>query len=338
MDYEKAYKEALERAKEEFYASNSFGKGTIEYIFPELAESEDERIRKDIIVLVKDWWDRVNKDNISTKETMIAWLEKQGTPNQTSIWKHWKDGIAGNGEGKPIYLIKYGRTYSLSSCLCFECDYIELSELDKLLSEKQSGQKPADKIEPKFKVGDEIKTANEESLTITKVDEKGYWSKDLFICSFDEECIWDLVEQNPTWSEEDREYMESLLDIINGTPSLTPSEVECHKDWLKSLKNRVVLQPKQEWSKEDIQMYRNTLYYLSEPSPLKEVNGKSREQLLDWLKSIKDRYTWKPSDEQMHYLNWIANIKLGDSVVEQEVSKRLNELLEQLKKLKGEEV
>ena len=38
MDYEKAYKEALERAKEEFYASNSFGKGTIEYIFPELAE------------------------------------------------------------------------------------------------------------------------------------------------------------------------------------------------------------------------------------------------------------------------------------------------------------
>ena len=68
-----------------------------------------------------------------------AWLEKQGTPNQTSIWKHWKDGIAGNGEGELIYLVKDGNTYSLSSCLCFECDYIELSELDKL--------KPANKIE-----------------------------------------------------------------------------------------------------------------------------------------------------------------------------------------------
>lgn len=51
---------------------------------------------------------------------------------------------------------------------------------------------------PKFRVGDEIKTVNEESLTITKIDEKGYWSDDLFICNFDEECLWDLVKQKPT--------------------------------------------------------------------------------------------------------------------------------------------
>ena len=62
-------------------------------IFPELAESEDERIRKDIIVLVKDWWDRVNKDNISTKEQMLAWLEKP-KPLIKSEWTeededHW---------------------------------------------------------------------------------------------------------------------------------------------------------------------------------------------------------------------------------------------------------
>ena len=49
----------------------------------------------------------------------------------------------------------------------------------------------------KFKVGDEIITENEESLTITRIDEKGYWSNDLFICDFDEECIWDLVGQKP---------------------------------------------------------------------------------------------------------------------------------------------
>ena len=56
----------------------------------------------------------------------------------------------------------------------------------------------------------------------------------------------------------------------------------------------------------------------------------------NWLKSIKDRYIWKPSDEQMHYLSWIANIELGDSVVEQEVSKHLNELYKDLKKLREE--
>ena len=57
------------------------------------------------------------------------------------------------------------------------------------------------------------------------------------------------------------------------------------------------------------------------------------KQSIDWLKSLRHRNTWKPSDKQMHYLSWIANVKLGDSVVEQEVSKHLNELLEDLKKL-----
>lgn len=58
--------------------------------------------------------------------------------------------------------------------------------------EKQGEQKPTIII-PKFRVGDEIKTSNEESLTITKIDEKGYWSEDLFICSFEDSAKWDLV-------------------------------------------------------------------------------------------------------------------------------------------------
>lgn len=46
-------------------------------------------------------------------------------------------GIVGNGDGAPTYLIKNGTTYSLSSCIDFECDYIELSELDKLMVENE---------------------------------------------------------------------------------------------------------------------------------------------------------------------------------------------------------
>lgn len=121
---------------------------------PELKESEDEKIvdaiRKALESKIEDLGNGV------TRTACLAWLEKQGTPNQTSIWKHWKDGIAGNGEGKPIYLIKIGNTYNISSCLSVECDYIELSELDKLMLEKQGEQKPADKVEPKFNVGDYV--------------------------------------------------------------------------------------------------------------------------------------------------------------------------------------
>ena len=99
--------------------------------FPELKESEDEKIRKELLDFFKS-----REYNCSKR--FIAWLEKQGEkPNKVSIWKHWDNGIAGNSDGVLTYLTKRGTTYSLSSCLSFECDYIELSELDKLMVEKQ---------------------------------------------------------------------------------------------------------------------------------------------------------------------------------------------------------
>ena len=185
-------KEKLEEAKRLYETANADQRYVLESLFPELTESEDEKVRKSVIAIINNYVDNsntfkpkmiawlekqkpiTNKEdeevrqylirtmkrcdiNVPMVQKALAWLEKQGNkPQKTSIWKHWKDGIAGNGEGETIYLIKYGYTYSLSSCLGFECDYIELSELDKLLSEKQGEQKPADKVEPKFKVGDWI--------------------------------------------------------------------------------------------------------------------------------------------------------------------------------------
>lgn len=134
MDYEKAYKEALERAKDvyTYYCDDREQLRKIESIFPELTESEDEKIRKGIIELVKQSSEILDRKN---QERMFAWLDKHDKhdkPKKVSIWKHWKDGIAGGAEGEQIFLIKIGRVYSISSCLGCECDYIELSELDKL--------------------------------------------------------------------------------------------------------------------------------------------------------------------------------------------------------------
>lgn len=151
-------------------------------IFSELKESENERVRKSIIHLVKKSQEQggyaLHKDEA---DKMLIWLEEQcekykwtqddeqyllvcknalakyqttdrwdaniisqwleekvkpqkqaDKPKKMSIWKHWKDGIAGGAEGEQIFLTKIGRIYSISSCLGCECDYIELSELDKL--------------------------------------------------------------------------------------------------------------------------------------------------------------------------------------------------------------
>ncbi len=139
-DYEKKYKKALATAKD-CLKDGTVTRTAIDYIetiFPELKENEDERIRKAIIEFFELQDDNTTYSFIPKKD-IIAWLEKQGQESRkVSIWKHWKDGIAGNGEGEPIYLIKVGNTYNLSSCLGFECDYIELSELDNLMLEKQS--------------------------------------------------------------------------------------------------------------------------------------------------------------------------------------------------------
>ena len=74
-----AYDEALERAR----AINNgkdvdveSGTTICEYIFPELKESEDEKIKKDLIQWVDEFPDTIWRGHY--KKDIIAWLEKQG--------------------------------------------------------------------------------------------------------------------------------------------------------------------------------------------------------------------------------------------------------------------
>jgi hypothetical protein len=80
MDYEKKYKEALERAKDFHSRLNEQLKKEMENIFPELKESDDERIRENIIATIHLYYGEPLEDE--AKE-MIAWLEKQG---EKSAW------------------------------------------------------------------------------------------------------------------------------------------------------------------------------------------------------------------------------------------------------------
>ena len=93
MDYEKKYKEALEIAKG-FMNPNRLGatKEELAQMFPELAESEDEKIRKSLIDMLK------NDEKCYLKE--IDWLEKQKP-------------IEWSEEDK----IKISRLYSLIGCM-----------------------------------------------------------------------------------------------------------------------------------------------------------------------------------------------------------------------------
>lgn len=79
MNYEKKYKEALEAIKK-IQEANPHDEGLQNWIndhFPELSESEDERIRKQIISFLKEFeYDHYRNLDFSS---WIAWLEKQKT-------------------------------------------------------------------------------------------------------------------------------------------------------------------------------------------------------------------------------------------------------------------
>lgn len=78
MDYEKAYKEALERAKNIDSLNREYitPKEAIEYLFPQLKESEDEKIRKWIYNYIERVGKTWGKQPI-TYTQILAWLEKQ---------------------------------------------------------------------------------------------------------------------------------------------------------------------------------------------------------------------------------------------------------------------
>lgn len=77
MDYEKKYKEALEIARQfSEHPLQEDSSNIVEYIFPELKESEDEKVRKALIEYFR-WNVQQLLNDFSNKEA-IAWLEKQG--------------------------------------------------------------------------------------------------------------------------------------------------------------------------------------------------------------------------------------------------------------------
>ena len=79
MDYEMKYKDLLERARKMRDENCDGCKICLESLFPELAKSEDERIRKLTIHHLDKAYQNCKFDEYKKEiEKCIAWLEKQG--------------------------------------------------------------------------------------------------------------------------------------------------------------------------------------------------------------------------------------------------------------------
>ena len=150
---------------------------------------------------------------------------------------------------------------------CKEEAYDEvLSIIDKLPQDPSSSQNLANsaktcKVEPKFKVGDKIIEKDFDECgcgTIIDIkDGKYIFDNGGFIC-IEEQGLWQLVGQDPAWSEEDERIYKVVLEILNswskGTISgeIIPPNTDRYINWLKFLKDRV--QPQNTWKPSDEQM------------------------------------------------------------------------------------
>ena len=114
-----------------------------------------------------------------------------------------------------------------------------------------------------------------------------------------------IEEENPKiicWSEEDQEMLNQVIEDI---VKLAGSYVCYHKDvdWLKSLKDRVQPQPRQEWSKEDEHRINDTIYFL-ETAKKHYVSTVELDACIDWLKPLKYRVQpqpkWSEEDDGMY--------------------------------------
>ena len=315
----KAYDDALSRVKSLISDAairhlRSIPLNEITDRFPELKESEDERMREMAIKAVyspqaqsciESWG--VNPDDV------IAWLERQGEQKS-------------NLPIDDVWVL----------------DYDELIKLPKEEFEKQGEQKTANKVEPKFHEGEWITDGNitikieaikndcylcgDCTLYSTKTADKVYhlWTiqdaKDGDVLSYrDGQWIFVYKEKidNDSFSyhalystiQQDLTINDSGFTLLSDaiTPAtkeqrdlLFQKMIEAGYEWdVEKKELKKIEQKPAEWSEEDEQMCQNILECLRHgwrklPADILKYES--------WLKSLRHQNQWKPTEEQMKQL------------------------------------
>ena len=102
----------------------------------------------------------------------------------------------------------------------------------------------------------------------------------------DEQKLADEEMQNSAWSEKDKIYLSYAIHAVedmlgnNGKNTVT---------WLKSLKDRVLLKPEQEWGEEDKKKINYLIALLQNSTMHNSALRTANEGIEKWLKSLKDR-------------------------------------------------
>ena len=321
----KAYDEAIERAKNFIENGDERERTIAESIFAGIMEeSEDERIRKEMLQIAKESEDSFYMVMTPNKrERLIAWLEKQCEQKFSDI----DNKFIRMRETKPKDISEFlDRLTTVEQEFLWE-HIAKIRELDK------EEQKPADKIQ----LGKKYKCIASPRYSTFMLD-KIYKPEDKFLCSlmnFCSDCFEPIEDEHKPADKIQPKFKIGDIIRFKGNETLK-GEAETHK--IVSYDNELYvfddgttdlfceqdlyeLVEQKPWSEEDENLFKSCI------TRIQMVD--SDVTLIDWLKSLKDRYTWKPSDEQMEALD-----SATENCAYSEYQDCLRELIGQLKKLK----
>ena len=311
MDYKEKLKEALNSDNTDYEVVR-----WIEQNFPELKESEDELtwlkrfIKEEIDCLSIDIRDDEDCIKLKNLQKSLAWLEKQGESyTKRDVDDAYLRGVTNTkNEIEKQYEANYQIRKDIATFIFnYKGDIKDRAKWMDYLGikvsfvEKQGEKNPADKVEPKFKAGDVMRT----------------------------------LQESAEWSDVDNRLLDDVILAINSMKEWGHEDRELHINFIKSVKNRVQpqLQPNKEWSEEDEGMIEDIIFELEENQ--EHISGVGYK--IDWLKDLKDRAqpqsqnAWKPSDLQIKALEYYTKIGCVDK--EGFFGSELVKLLEELKKL-----
>ena len=277
----KRYDEALNWMRELYPGLHGATKEDAEHYFPELKESEDERIRKEIVSALKF----ANDGGIYDKH--IAYLEKQK-------------------EQKPITINQDEKEFLADEITAFLCNYdkefdgedpvpSEVAEHFYLLGKQAQEQKPSINIDQlKSLMLQYLQEAAKEKEDSDIEADTDKWARKILGYDF---------EQKPEWSEEDKkmlnltiEWAEIMSDQFSFA-DIEPKDFRKIIAWLKSLKDRGNFTKSNtnslsEWSKEDEKMLLSIINAFRNGA----VSTIGQEQ---WLKLLPERFNLQPSLERL---------------------------------------
>ena len=264
MDYEKKYKEALERAKDYYEKGYLMINAALEKMFPELNESEDETIRKELINFFKS-----RLAGFPQCEKYIAWLEKQGEQKSKMKPKwlyrlEYKDNSCGlwyNGDGKWCFESGIGSLDDSCKTKSLPMDYDERYKQDgrdwfSSCTNKDDLLHWYSKEDAKILMSKGFVFTRYLATEYHEYEQQTVFIKETSLYREEIDFFSLFENQKPVeWSKDDEQYLLICKNALSKYQVSDKWDAGIISRWLenklKSTKDRVVPLPKQEWVEQD---------------------------------------------------------------------------------------